>query len=69
MYVVGFALLIILSIVFLHRYIVLWVDLGFVYVHCCFCPANHSCNSVFVPLHCSLCSFGTRVFTLLVLHR
>jgi hypothetical protein len=41
MYVVGFALLTIHAIVFLHRCIVLCVHLGLVYVCCCFCTANH----------------------------
>jgi hypothetical protein len=69
MYVVVFASLIILAIVFLHRCIVLCVHFGLVYVRCWFCTYNHYCNRVFAPVHYHLCLFGTRVCTLLVLHR
>jgi hypothetical protein len=67
MYVVGFAPLIILEIMLLPRCVVICVHLGLKHVRCWFCPANHSCNCVFAPVHCSLCSFGPRVCTLLVL--
>jgi hypothetical protein len=67
MYVVAFAPLIILEIMFLPRCIVICVHFGLMYVRCWFWPANISFKCVFAPVNCSQGSFGTRVCTLLVL--
>jgi hypothetical protein len=68
MYVVGFAPLIILAIMFSNRCIVIGVHLGLLYVRCWVCNDNQSCSRVFAPVHNHLCSLWTRVCTLLVLH-
>ena len=66
LYVVGFAPEIILANVFLPWFLVICVHLGLVYVHCWFCTANLSCKCVFATMPYHMCSFGTRLCTLLV---